>query len=366
MTDLLLYGNAHTWEDISFLRPLTNLQRLALDNQVLHLQDLSDLSGLTELRELSLNLEGMGSLDGLEHLTHLQELQLSADFAAGAEPDLSPLSGLTALTTLRLYLPYDVSVSLEPLGALTQLRDLEFNGNVRSNNLSPLGDLTSLQSIRVQSDNYQDPFDDLSPFAELEDLGLLEISAVADDIDLSPIATCPMSVFHNFGLPALRQTPLTNRKGEIPMAQIECGRGHLYDPEKYATCPYCKNNQQITVAAAGRTAPIRVTDAGRTAPLSSTPVTAPQRTAPLTPPPQPHRPWRRHPGDSGLQDHAAQGLCSPGHDPGDGSPENHAPQGLRAARARPGTRAHRTAQVPRPQRPGRGQDRGHDAGADGL
>ena len=69
------------------------------------------------------------------------------------------------------------------------------------------------------------------------------------------------------------------------MAQIECGRGHLYDPEKYATCPYCKTNQQITVAAAGRTAPIHVTDAGRTAPLSGTPVTAAQKTAPLTPPP---------------------------------------------------------------------------------
>lgn len=66
------------------------------------------------------------------------------------------------------------------------------------------------------------------------------------------------------------------------MAQIECGRGHLYDPEKYPTCPYCNTNQQITVAAAGRTAPLRVTDPGRTAPLSQTPVTAPQRTAPLS------------------------------------------------------------------------------------
>ena len=74
------------------------------------------------------------------------------------------------------------------------------------------------------------------------------------------------------------------------MAQIECGRGHLYDPEKYPTCPYCKNNQQITVAAAGRTAPIRVADASRTAPLTGAPVTAPQRTAPLTPPPQPAAP----------------------------------------------------------------------------
>ena len=66
------------------------------------------------------------------------------------------------------------------------------------------------------------------------------------------------------------------------MAQIECGRGHLYDPEKYPTCPYCNTNRQITVAAAGRTAPIRATDPGRTAPLSQTPVTAPQRTAPLS------------------------------------------------------------------------------------
>lgn len=66
------------------------------------------------------------------------------------------------------------------------------------------------------------------------------------------------------------------------MAQIECGRGHLYDPEKYAACPYCNTHQQITVAAAGRTAPIHITAPGKTAPV---PVTAPQRTAPITPTP---------------------------------------------------------------------------------
>ena len=63
------------------------------------------------------------------------------------------------------------------------------------------------------------------------------------------------------------------------MAQIECGRGHLYDPDKYPTCPYCKTNQQITVAAAGRTAPVRTTAVNPTAPV---PVTAPQPTAPLS------------------------------------------------------------------------------------
>ncbi|MEY8233662.1 FHA domain-containing protein [Oscillospiraceae bacterium 50-16] len=67
------------------------------------------------------------------------------------------------------------------------------------------------------------------------------------------------------------------------MAQIECGRGHLYDPDKYPTCPYC-GGQRITVASAGRTAPIGrpVTAPSRTAPMGGTPVTAAQKTAPLS------------------------------------------------------------------------------------
>ena len=68
------------------------------------------------------------------------------------------------------------------------------------------------------------------------------------------------------------------------MAQIECGRGHLYDPDKNPTCPYCNGGQKITVASAGRTAPIgrSVLLPSRTAPVGGTPVTAAQRTAPLS------------------------------------------------------------------------------------
>jgi len=46
------------------------------------------------------------------------------------------------------------------------------------------------------------------------------------------------------------------------MAAIECGRGHLYDPDIYATCPYCNSASQainfggVTVDNAGRTMPI--------------------------------------------------------------------------------------------------------------
>ena len=68
------------------------------------------------------------------------------------------------------------------------------------------------------------------------------------------------------------------------MAQIECGRGHLYDPDKNPTCPYCNSGQKITVASAGRTAPIgrSVLSPSRTAPVGGTPVTAAQKTAPLS------------------------------------------------------------------------------------
>ncbi len=68
------------------------------------------------------------------------------------------------------------------------------------------------------------------------------------------------------------------------MAQIECGQGHLYDPDKNPTCPYCNGGQKITVASAGRTAPIgrSVLSPSRTAPVGGTPVTAAQKTAPLS------------------------------------------------------------------------------------
>ena len=68
------------------------------------------------------------------------------------------------------------------------------------------------------------------------------------------------------------------------MAQIECGRGHLYDPDKNPTCPYCNGGQKITVASAGRTAPIgrSVLSPSRTAPVGGAPVTAAQKTAPLS------------------------------------------------------------------------------------
>lgn len=62
------------------------------------------------------------------------------------------------------------------------------------------------------------------------------------------------------------------------MSQIECGRGHLYDPKKYAACPYCNTEQQavsvpfgaarIPVTQEQKTMPPRMDSAG--APISTT------------------------------------------------------------------------------------------------
>ena len=45
------------------------------------------------------------------------------------------------------------------------------------------------------------------------------------------------------------------------MAEIECGKGHLYDSDQYAACPYCNSSQQqvffeTPVSAQNRTVPL--------------------------------------------------------------------------------------------------------------
>lgn len=50
------------------------------------------------------------------------------------------------------------------------------------------------------------------------------------------------------------------------MAAIECGRGHLYDPDIYASCPYC-NSAQPVINFGG----VPVGDTGKTAPIGGGP-----------------------------------------------------------------------------------------------
>lgn len=54
------------------------------------------------------------------------------------------------------------------------------------------------------------------------------------------------------------------------MAAIECGRGHHYDPELYASCPYC-NSAQPVINFGG----VPVGNAGKTAPIGGAPMGSP-------------------------------------------------------------------------------------------
>lgn len=72
------------------------------------------------------------------------------------------------------------------------------------------------------------------------------------------------------------------------MAAIECGRGHLYDPNTYSSCPYCNSSQQAInfsgtpVGQGGKTMPLSggyvgasYGDSGKTVPASGQPSPVP-------------------------------------------------------------------------------------------
>ena len=67
------------------------------------------------------------------------------------------------------------------------------------------------------------------------------------------------------------------------MAAIECGRGHLYDPDIYASCPYCNSAQPVInfggvpVGDAGKTAPIGGVPGGAAGPTAGLGVPAPEQ-----------------------------------------------------------------------------------------
>jgi hypothetical protein len=62
------------------------------------------------------------------------------------------------------------------------------------------------------------------------------------------------------------------------MAAIECGKGHMYDPDVYNVCPYCNSGRSVSDIGIQRGGGIPVTSDNRTAPLSPpSPARAPGR-----------------------------------------------------------------------------------------
>ena len=131
-----------------------------------------DMLALTQLVARNANIQ---DLTGLEHAHHLRYLDLAGEYIAGeglvnsnAGSDVSPLAGLTQLTTLLLSNNRIVDVS--PLAELTQLTQLYLDSNSITD-VAPLAELTKLRWLSLASNGITD----VSPLAELTKLSSLSL-----------------------------------------------------------------------------------------------------------------------------------------------------------------------------------------------
>ncbi len=152
----------------------------------------ADMATLTELDAPNANIS---DLTGLEYATNLTRLDLDENYVSGqgwvnsnSVSDLSPLSGLTNLTSLVLG---GNSISdISAVSGLTNLTYLSLRGNSISD-ISAVSDLTNLASLSLNRNNLSD-ISPLSGLTNLTSLGLKgnsisDISAVSGLTNLTSL-----------------------------------------------------------------------------------------------------------------------------------------------------------------------------------
>ena len=170
------------------IQNLTGLLGLHLTNNPI--TDLSPLSGLTNLTTINLNRGSEFSTDmatdisALSGLTNLLELRLNN---TGNIPDLSPLSGLTGLTLLHLF--NNSITDISPLSGLTGLTSLVLSSiaDLPTNVISDISVLSGLTNLTELYLNNTRNIADLSPLSALT--GLAQLRLRNNSItDISPLA----------------------------------------------------------------------------------------------------------------------------------------------------------------------------------
>ena len=170
--------------DVSALSSLVRLEVLELDVNI-NLKDLRPLSGLKSLRTLKLRNNAITDVSPLAGLTGLRMLDLSDNsIYCGAPDDLSeclvdvsPLSGLVDLTDLNLS---DTHVAdLSPLSRLTNLVTLKLRriGWPLSPEISALSGLKALRHLDLSQNRFE-AGDFLSALTELTELTTLALNSV--------------------------------------------------------------------------------------------------------------------------------------------------------------------------------------------
>ena len=149
LTELELDGSNLTDADFQTLREFPSLTKLEITYpEGLGMSDLTPLSGLTNLTYLRVRTQGLTSLDGIETLTRLETLNIDGQDATF--PSLEPLGYLTELKNLRLPIykaDLNIFADLTPLANCPHLESLQMDHKVMD--LSPLSGLTHMVSLSL-------------------------------------------------------------------------------------------------------------------------------------------------------------------------------------------------------------------------
>lgn len=167
--------------DIGPLARLTSLRTLDLTNN--QIRDVAPLAALTALTRLKLWSNEIVDLSPLSALDRLVDLDIGANSSYDPHgnyrsiTDLAPLRALTALTRLRVFALTLVS-DVSPLAHLTNLKELLLSGSRSLGDgagISPLSSLTALTSLVI----FDSGIRDVAALASLTRLVSLDISCNA-------------------------------------------------------------------------------------------------------------------------------------------------------------------------------------------
>ena len=188
----ILHSQNNQISDLTGLEYATQLRELWLAHG--QIRDISPLIGLTQLTTLhlqtnSLDESPLSDISPLADLTQLTSLIIGSSQIR----DISPLAGLKQLT--RLNLQANEIRDISPLAGLTQLETLWLVYN-EIHDITPLANLTKLSRLGLYSNQIRD----ITPLANLTELETLSLASNPIE-DASPLANLPKLVDVDIEIP---------------------------------------------------------------------------------------------------------------------------------------------------------------------
>lgn len=191
--------NGQTFDTVSFLAYLRQMEELVLTDCRFSSEDLELIASLPALKKLTLSSCGLSTVAGLENAQMLTDLNLSNNTIRNLEPlstlmnlqtlDLShnALTSLNALTQLAnletLDVSYNVLTSIDPIGTCRKLTQLDASHN-RITSLGTVDNLPTLSKLNLSSNT-------------LSDVAILGNCASLTDLDISKNSIADIGTFAN-------------------------------------------------------------------------------------------------------------------------------------------------------------------------